>query len=324
MKPLISVIIPVYKVEDYLEQCVRSVAAQSYSPLEIILVDDGSPDRCGSICDALAAEDERIKVIHKPNGGLSDARNKGVEASRGEYVSFVDSDDYVSPHYIEYLYRLMVDNKAQLSCCELLRCDSRELDFPEEDGSVELLSGREACVALSKPNQYSDIVTAPCKLIARSLALRHPFPPGRKHEDEATTYKYFYECERIALGSRVLYAYWQNPESIMHKRPAGRNDDAVLAFAERAEFFRQQGDGELAKLFCGEYIRYLLQQCAFRDGSLRPVLVSAVRQALKHRLISAKLAVWISVFFLSPALYKRLLAKRVPDAAIIKEQNNGK
>ena len=103
MEPLISVIVPVYKVELYLRQCVDSLLAQTYSNLEIILVDDGSPDGCPAICDEYARKDSRVRVIHKPNGGLSDARNVGLDAARGEYIGFIDSDDWVMPDMYEYL-----------------------------------------------------------------------------------------------------------------------------------------------------------------------------------------------------------------------------
>ena len=116
MNELVSVVVPVYKVEPYLERCIRSIIGQTYENLEIILVDDGSPDQCGAICDRFAQEDTRIKVYHKPNGGLSDARNYGVNRASGTYIAFIDSDDYISPHYIEYLYQLMVKYDADVSC----------------------------------------------------------------------------------------------------------------------------------------------------------------------------------------------------------------
>ena len=113
-KPLISVIVPIYNVEKYLEKCVHSIVKQSYENLEIILVDDGSTDACGALCDQLALQDHRIQVIHKPNGGLSDARNAGLDRMRGKYVTFIDSDDWVTEDYISSLYRL---NQTLSLCC---------------------------------------------------------------------------------------------------------------------------------------------------------------------------------------------------------------
>ena len=114
-QPLISVIVPCYNVEEYLPRCVESVLNQTYRNLEILLVDDGSPDRCGEICDEYAAVDSRVKVIHKENGGLSDARNVALNVMKGEYVTFVDSDDYVAADYVEYLYKLMEEYGVKLS-----------------------------------------------------------------------------------------------------------------------------------------------------------------------------------------------------------------
>ena len=117
MAELISVIVPVYKVEKFLARCLDSIISQTYENMEIILVDDGSPDSCGSICDEYAQRDARFRVLHKENGGLSDARNCGVEIASGAYIAFIDSDDYIAPNYVEYLYRLLVDNDADISCC---------------------------------------------------------------------------------------------------------------------------------------------------------------------------------------------------------------
>ena len=117
---LISVIIPIYNVEQYLDRCIDSVKKQTYTNLEIILVDDGSPDNCGKMCDEYAEDDKRIKVIHKENGGLSDARNAGIEIATGEYITFIDSDDYVSLDYVEYMYKLLKDAGAKLSICGVM------------------------------------------------------------------------------------------------------------------------------------------------------------------------------------------------------------
>ena len=123
MEDLISVIIPIYKVEAYLDRCVRSILSQSYQNLEIILVDDGSPDQCGKMCDDFAALDSRIRVFHKENGGLSDARNYGVEYANGKYIAFIDSDDYVESHYVEYLHDLIVSNDADIASCCMVKTE---------------------------------------------------------------------------------------------------------------------------------------------------------------------------------------------------------
>ena len=125
--PLISVVVPVYKVEPYVRQCIDSILAQTYSNLDIILVDDGSPDKCPEICDDYAKQDGRIRVIHKPNGGLSSARNAGIDIARGEYIAFIDSDDYVSETYIEQLWYTLSESGADMSCSLVTR-EERALD----------------------------------------------------------------------------------------------------------------------------------------------------------------------------------------------------
>ena len=125
---LISVIVPVYKVEDCLDKCVRSIAGQTYTDLEIILVDDGSPDRCGAICDAWAQKDSRVHVIHKQNGGLSDARNAGMKIATGQFVSFIDSDDWIDPDFLEVLMTAMKEQNAQIAECAV--------ELVDESGNV--------------------------------------------------------------------------------------------------------------------------------------------------------------------------------------------
>ena len=150
MNELISVIIPIYKVEAFLFRCVESVMRQTYENIEIILVDDGSPDNCPGMCDELALKDKRIKVYHKENGGLSDASNYGVERAHGKYIAFIDSDDYISDDYIEYLYNMLKKNDADISCCGYVETSEDTVEFPENCALPEeqTLTGREACFGL--------------------------------------------------------------------------------------------------------------------------------------------------------------------------------
>ena len=142
--PLISVVIPVYKVEQYIHECVDSVIAQTYKNLDIILVDDGSPDSCPAICDEYAERDNRIRVIHKKNGGLSSARNAGIDIARGEYICFVDSDDYVSEIYVEQLYTTLKESGADMACTMIALERKRETLAHAIIHKHELLSGEEA------------------------------------------------------------------------------------------------------------------------------------------------------------------------------------
>ena len=241
MDALVSLIIPVYKVEAYLERCVRSVLAQTYQNLEIILVDDGSPDRCGEICDRFAQEDPRVKVFHKANSGVSSARNYGVAHSHGAFVSFIDADDYVAPNYVEYLFDLLMKYHADIVCC----CMDQTTENTSAYGinhsipNEQLLKGKEACQALFG-NLYDILVTVWGKLYKREIVQKYPFPIGRRYEDEAIVCKYYYTADRVAVGNQCLYAYYQNPGSFMHAKKHCFNEDYIWALRHRAEFLENK------------------------------------------------------------------------------------
>lgn len=154
---LVSVIVPVYKVEPYLDRCVASILAQTYPNLEVILVDDGSPDNCPALCDAWAQRDARIRVIHKKNGGLSDARNVGLDAASGAYISFVDSDDYIAENFIETLYDLLHEYHTDISAVhwKLVYADAPEVPAPLSSRNVTLFQGADAIRELFTEDTYA-------------------------------------------------------------------------------------------------------------------------------------------------------------------------
>ena len=249
MANLISVIVPIYNVEKYLVRCIDSIISQTYKNIEIILVNDGSPDNCGSICDKYAQQDARIRVLHKKNGGLSDARNCGVEVASGEYITFIDSDDFIAPNYIEYLYNLLIENDADISCCCSIKTGNDSVKFGTDNTthSVQVLSGEECCYALFG-NLYLTLVTAWGKLYKSKVVKKYPFPIGRKHEDEATTCKYYYDAKKVVVSNAQLYAYYQNPTGIMNSLGKGINYDFLWAFEHRALFFQEKNALDLTKI----------------------------------------------------------------------------
>ncbi|TCD46266.1 glycosyltransferase family 2 protein [Streptococcus sp. X16XC17] len=242
----VSIIVPVYRVEKYLKKCIDSILEQTYENLEIILVNDGSPDRCGQICDNYATLDSRIKVINKENGGLSDARNKGVEVATGDYISFVDSDDYIDKNYI----RTMVD--ALLRTNVELICVTHEKFFHEDDSMVkvpeiecELMTAYEA---LNGKNSRH-FITAWGKLVKRSIVEKYPFPIGKLHEDEFVTYKYILETynRSVAFLNMPLYYYRQREDSIIGHRNSNfsvSNLDAIEAYLEKIDYIKKIGIDE--------------------------------------------------------------------------------
>ena len=199
-KDLISVVVPIYKVEQYLEKCVNSILSQTYSNLEIILVDDGSPDNCPQICDNLVKQDKRIKVIHKPNGGLSDARNVGFESSTGKYVTFVDSDDYLNYNFIETLYNNLLNTNADMSIVGYQKVFEDSTVNQAETFQSEVLS-------FDNSNKFEQLcakhklnfVIAWGKLYTRQLFNTIKFPVGKINEDEFVTHHVINTCQKICF-----------------------------------------------------------------------------------------------------------------------------
>ncbi len=256
-KPLISIIVPVYKVEMYLDRCIESIVKQTYANIEIILVDDGSPDNCGAICDKYAKKNKKIKVIHKMNGGLSDARNTGVAISKGKYITFIDSDDAVSDNYIEYLYNLCINNDADISSCYFFRTSEFTPCFvKEQEPQVTVFTGKESCCALFE-NYYIILVTACWKLYKAEIVKNNPFPCGKTHEDEATTYKFLYSAQKVVIGNEKNYMYYFNPSSITGTENMLYSEDAAWALKSRFDFFVNKNENDLAKKAAYKYIAYL-------------------------------------------------------------------
>lgn len=210
-EPLISVIVPVYQVEPWLERCVDSIRNQTYRNLEIILVDDGSPDRCGEMCDQFAREDNRILVIHRENRGLSAARNTGLDICRGEYIGFVDSDDYIHPEMYARLYSDICSLGTKLAFCQPMMCYKEKASFPPAKADVASFSKEEI---LEK--SLRDIIwfSAWTKLYHNSLFKGLRYPEGRTNEDYPITIRIFDRCDYVAVNYNQLYAYCKRAGSI--------------------------------------------------------------------------------------------------------------
>lgn len=233
---MISIIVPIYKVEEYLHRCVDSLLGQTYGDFELILVDDGSPDGCGSICDAYAAADSRVRVIHKPNGGLSDARNAGMDIAAGEYIAFVDSDDWVAPEYLERLLEGLTGSGADICDCSILRTDSSESIVPSEKAAPTVYTTEAALTELIRDGEFHQHVWN--KLYRRTVIGDIRFPKGKLNEDEFWTYQVFSNASRIAKLPEVLYYYFQRPGSIMGAGFNLRRLDALEAKVQRQEYIR--------------------------------------------------------------------------------------
>jgi len=248
MESLISIIVPIYKVEKYLNRCIKSILNQTYKNIEIILVDDGSPDNCGKICDRYANEDKRIKVIHKKNGGLSDARNAGLEICTGEYISFIDSDDWVEKNYIEVLYNLIKLKNSDIAICNYIEIFDEKIKSLTEIEEIYTYSNIDSLYQLMGKNGVNFTV-AWGKLYKKTLFENIRFPVGKIHEDEYTTYKLLYISKKVSYTTKKLYYYLKRKDSITGESFNIKNRlDAIEAIKERIKFFNDNGLIELSYL----------------------------------------------------------------------------
>lgn len=212
--PLVSVIVPVYKVEYVVKNCIESILNQIFTDFELILVDDGSPDNSGRICDEYAKKDDRVIVIHKENGGLSDARNVGMEVATGEYVSFIDSDDYISLDFYETLLETIVDNDSDIVECGVVKFyENEKFDEYNDDLKVTNYDTVDALDGLISENPFKQHVWN--KLYKSNIALDIPYAVGKLNEDEFWTYQIFGKAKKVTRINKTMYYYFQRGSSIM-------------------------------------------------------------------------------------------------------------
>ena len=237
----VSIIVPVYQVEKYIRQCVDSILAQTFTDFELILVDDGSKDNSGKICDEYARRDERVKVIHKENGGLSDARNKGMDQAVGNYFMFVDSDDYIAPTMVECLYKNIFNENADMVVCNYLYFfeNDREKDFSTNIES-EVLSGTEIFYNRKNERNYGIWTVAWNKLYKRATFGNIRFRFGKYHEDEFWANDIYQMDIKVVTIPECLYYYRQRENSIMGKKSIKRDFDIVEALQERIYIYLKE------------------------------------------------------------------------------------
>lgn len=240
-EPLVSVIIPIYNVAAYLRKCLDSVVEQTYRHLEIILVDDGSPDDCPYICDEYARKDSRIKVIHKPNGGISDARNAGIDAATGYYIGFVDSDDWLAPEMYATLVACAQKHEADIAICAFYYAEGRNLSPSCDKHQEDLLLGREeALKLLFRDDLVKNYVWN--RIYRRELFEGIRFPVGRKYEDIPVSYRLFDRIRTFAFVNIPLYYYRIHAASITGEfMNIGSEYDCFHFFLEQREFAVQTG-----------------------------------------------------------------------------------
>jgi len=277
---LISVIVPVYKVEDLLPRCVDSILRQSYTALEIILVDDGSPDRCPEICDDFAARDPRVRVIHQHNAGLSAARNSGLDIARGAYVTFVDSDDWIHDDFIKHLVSASERHPLATVCGAFVRAVDESAVTGYTPGEFVLTVPE----ALSAMNTQVRLMTAWGKLYPISLFDTIRFPVGRLHEDEFVVYKLYDRSDVVVMTDLGVYYYWVRRDSIMgmHRRNPLALTDNLDALEERARYLDERNYiAALAGLQRRRARKLIVAIRATREGDMKPVLQAFRREGLR-------------------------------------------
>ena len=257
-EPLISVIVPVYKVEKYLERCVQSIVDQTYKNLEIILVDDGSPDCCPGMCDAWAEKDDRIKVIHKKNGGLSDARNAGMKASSGELMGFVDSDDWIDANMYQCLYEAMKADNSDIAACgvEMVWGDGTQPRTLTKTGGC-VLQREEAVRAIIEESWLKQPVWY--KLYKTELVRDIPFPVGKYHEDVFWSYQAIGRTNCVSVIDYIGYFYWQRSESIMGEPYSRKRLDTIEALVYRQDYLENKFPGLAPMARCGLWFSCMYQ-----------------------------------------------------------------
>ncbi|MDY4507763.1 MAG: glycosyltransferase [Candidatus Faecousia sp.] len=239
--PLISVVVPVYRVEKYLDHCIQSIAAQTYPNLEILLVDDGSPDGSGAICDRWAEKDSRIRVFHKQNAGAGAARNTALDAAAGELIAFVDSDDYLHPNMYAHLYGLMKDG-VDIAECVIGLTENDNLPMDDGTGAEILVCDTEEALGLHIQDAMF-CQTPPNKLYRRECVGGIRFPEGNLIDDEFFTYKVLGNAKKLAHSSACMYAYRQQSGSAMHKPYSLRRLQGLDAKLQRLAYFEQRFPG---------------------------------------------------------------------------------
>lgn len=216
--PLISVIVPVYKVEKFLDRCIKSILSQTFSDFELIIVDDGSPDRCPEMCDEWAEKDKRIVVVHQKNQGLSAARNSGIKISKGKYLTFIDSDDWIADNMLEMLLKLIQKHNADISICDFIRTDSEKNIASKTSTKETVFNQHDFMDIILKINSNRTIHYAWAKLYKREIIDDEHYPVGMLNEDVEGMFKAVIRSKKIVETNTVGYYYYENNDSITRKK----------------------------------------------------------------------------------------------------------
>lgn len=270
--PEISIIVPVYRAEKYLNACVDSILNQTYSDFELVLIEDGSPDQSGAICDEYAQKDDRVRVIHQPNQGQAAARNHALPMTQGKWLCYVDSDDAIHPQMLEQLHRAAEKSGAGISMCQFLEAPEPPEDYeqPAEFSYTLLTMDEKTLTELHDRDQYPGWVAC-AKLIRRELVEGYPFHTGRVYEDNEAVTRWLLPAKTLAMLPTQLYFYRTNPESTTKSQFSLKRLDYLWALESMISYFQSVGFHTLAQRFVERYVEAAASACyGVRNELKRP------------------------------------------------------
>ncbi len=301
---LISIIVPVYKVEPYLHRCVESVLTQTYTNWELILVDDGSPDDCPRICDEYAEKDKRVKVIHKANGGQSDARNHGLDIASGEYIMFLDSDDFIHTNMLKKMLDVSLQEDADIVQCTFIRGSEDVFPTINENSSLHRFDNH--CIFHSSRQK----VIMWAKLYKKNLLNDFRVPVGICYEDDASTWMLYYKAKKIVVLDIPYYYYYINPNSTMAYHSKRPSMDFIKIYQDRIAFFRDKQDDDLVRIsqwrFCMPLmLTYMKGNISKEEQTLLLRLFKEnVGAAVSHKNVPLKYRMVLFIFSISPYVFR--------------------
>lgn len=315
----VSVIVPVYNVELYVNRCVDSIINQKFKNFEIILIDDGSTDNSGKICDEYAQKYDIIKVFHKKNGGLSSARNCGIDRAKGEYIAFIDSDDFIHHDMLSTLYNNIIKYNTDISMCDFLKVSDEKtnciLDIIKDETTI-ILSGEEAQYELYKENPV-EFVVAWNKLYRKKIFKDLRYEEGRIYEDEFIIHKIFNKIKSIVYVHSRYYYYYIRDNSIVNSKFNIKNLDATYALKDRADFYHKIGLEKLSEIADYNYVRRFfydyykakneLKDCKKNLFKLKKDFTVRINRLLHNSRYSNKEKLAWMIFIISPTIYEKYI-----------------
>ena len=319
----VSIIVPVYNVEDYLDRCVGSIVRQTHRQLEIILVDDGSTDASPEICQRWAEQDDRIRVVRQTNCGVSGARNAGLRTASHDWIMQIDSDDYIAQHTVENMLRAACNGDADMVICDFEKGKEDAFAFePDAAAAAAYVDGVTALSRIYEGEHNALRYAVPwCKLCRRRLFEGIAYPDGKIFEDIYTTHKLLLRCDRIAVLDECLFYYFQRPGSIMNMSFNMKKLDYLQALVERVEYFSQRGLTELARTAYDELLHSLIWEYSRTRDLLNNqagmdyvtgLFRSVYKKGYASRRYPGETARFLGVFYRNPEwiiLYWRISAK---------------